>query len=66
MECVSEDITEQTCPLIAGCETRPVWLQMRDAIVQTLDSTTLGDLIAQSPRQLARPSAVEKSPAASR
>lgn len=66
MECVSEDITEQTCPLIAGCETRPVWLQMRDAIVQTLDSTTLGDLIAQSPRQQARPSAVEKSPAASR
>jgi DNA-binding IscR family transcriptional regulator len=36
--------------LIIGCETRPVWLQMRDAIVQTLDSTTLGDLIAQSTR----------------
>jgi Rrf2 family cysteine metabolism transcriptional repressor len=50
MECVSEDISEQTCPLIIGCETRPVWLQMRDAIVRTLDSTTLGDLISQSPR----------------
>ena len=54
MDCVSEDITEQTCPLIDGCETRPVWLQMRDAIVATLDSTTLGDLIAQSPRRSAR------------
>ena len=54
MECVSEDISEQTCPLIAGCETRPVWLQMRDAIVNTLDSTTLGDLINQSPRRSAR------------
>ena len=43
MDCVSEDITEQTCPLIEGCETRPVWMRMRDAIVSTLDSTTLGD-----------------------
>jgi Rrf2 family transcriptional regulator, cysteine metabolism repressor len=54
MECVSEDVSEQTCPLIIGCETRPVWLQMRDAIVKTLDSTTLGDLIAQSARTSAR------------
>jgi Rrf2 family transcriptional regulator, cysteine metabolism repressor len=53
MECVSEDLSEQTCPLIPGCETRPVWLQMRDAIVKTLDSTTLGDLISQSPRAAA-------------
>jgi Rrf2 family cysteine metabolism transcriptional repressor len=50
MECVSEDITEQTCPLIDGCETRPVWLRMRDAIAETLDSTTLADLIKDSPR----------------
>lgn len=49
MDCVSEDLSEQTCPLIDGCETRPVWLRMRDAIVSTLDSTTLGDLVAQSP-----------------
>jgi Rrf2 family protein len=54
MECVSEDVSEQTCPLIVGCETRPVWLQMRDAIAYTLDSTTLGDLISQSPRRSAR------------
>src|SRR5688500_9133913 len=50
MECVSEDVSEQTCPLIDGCEARPVWLRMRDAIVDTLDSMTLADLIAQSPR----------------
>ncbi len=50
MECVSEDVTEQTCPLIDGCETRPVWLRMRDAIAETLDSTTLADLIRDSPR----------------
>lgn len=54
MDCVSEDITEQTCPLIDGCETRPVWLRMRDAIVATLDSTTLADLIAESPRRSAK------------
>lgn len=53
MECVSEDITEQTCPLIDGCETRPVWLRMRDAIAETLDSTTLADLIRDSPRSRA-------------
>lgn len=50
MECVSEDISEQVCPLIDGCETRPVWLRMRDAIAETLDSTTLADLIKDSPR----------------
>lgn len=48
MECVSEDVSEQTCPLIDGCETRPVWLKMRDALVQTIDSITLADLISQS------------------
>jgi Rrf2 family cysteine metabolism transcriptional repressor len=51
MECVSEDVTEQTCPLIEGCETRPVWLRMRDAIVESIDSVTLQDLITQSPRR---------------
>ena len=65
MDCVSEDISEQTCPLIEGCETRPVWLEMRDAIVTTLDSNTLGDLIRQSPRKSARQSvAARKLPTA--
>lgn len=44
MECVSEDLADQTCPLIEGCETRPLWLKLRDSIVDTLDSTTLADL----------------------
>lgn len=63
MECVSEDLTEQTCPLIEGCETRPVWLRMRDAIAETLDSTTLADLINESPR--ARAAVREPAAAAS-
>ena len=46
MECVSEDLTEQTCPLIDGCETRPIWVKVRDSIAEALDSTTLADLIA--------------------
>lgn len=50
MDCVSEDESQQTCPLIDGCETRPVWLRMRDAITDALDSITLQDLIDGSPR----------------
>jgi Rrf2 family protein len=46
MDCVSEDPADQTCPLIDGCETRPVWLKVRDSIVEALDSTTLADLVA--------------------
>jgi Rrf2 family transcriptional regulator, cysteine metabolism repressor len=55
MDCVSEDVADQTCPLIDNCETRPIWLKMRDSIVDVLDSTTLADLIAPStkvPREL--------------
>ena len=63
MECVSEDVTEQVCPLIEGCETRPVWLRMRDAIAETLDSTTLADLIKDAPR--ARTESNEPAAAAS-
>lgn len=44
MECVSEDVNEQTCPLIDGCETRPIWIKVRDSIAEALDSTTLADL----------------------
>ncbi len=47
MDCVSEDVSEQTCPLIDGCETRPVWLKLRDSIAGVIDSMTLADLIAQ-------------------
>jgi len=62
MECVSEDESEQTCPLIEGCETRPVWLKMRDAIVDSLDSMTLADLIAQSPAKRRAEAVVPSTP----
>ncbi len=45
MECVSENIEEQTCPLIPGCQTRPVWIKVRDSIVDAIDSITLQDLL---------------------
>lgn len=48
MDCVSEDLSMQTCPLIPNCETRPVWEQVRDSIAATLDSLTLADLIRES------------------
>src|SRR5579884_4348370 len=38
MDCVSENVADQICPLIEGCETRPVWLKVRDSIVSALDS----------------------------
>lgn len=49
MDCVSEQIEDQTCPLIEGCETRPIWMKVRDSIVDALDSTTLADL-AKTPK----------------
>jgi Rrf2 family protein len=49
MDCVSEDEADQTCPLIDGCETRPVWLRLRDSIVDAIDSQTLADLIKVEP-----------------
>jgi Rrf2 family protein len=51
MDCVSENVQDQTCPLIEGCETRPVWLKVRDSIVEALDSLTLADLVSQSKRR---------------
>lgn len=44
MDCVSEVEADRTCPLIDGCETRPVWLKVRDAMVDAMDSTTLASL----------------------
>lgn len=55
MDCVSEDPADQTCPLIDGCETRPVWMKLRDSITEALDSTTLEDLITGSLRRPAVP-----------
>lgn len=53
MDCVSEDPADQTCPLIIGCETRPVWLKVRDSIIEALDSTTLEDLIRPGAAKMA-------------
>jgi Rrf2 family transcriptional regulator, cysteine metabolism repressor len=50
MECVSEDLAEQICPLIPNCETRPVWLRVRDSIAAALDTITLADLLKDGPR----------------
>ena len=55
MDCVSEDNDAQICPLIEGCETRPVWLKVRDSIVEALDSTTLADLIHSESPAAGRP-----------
>jgi DNA-binding IscR family transcriptional regulator len=44
MDCVSEDEADQTCPLIDGCLTRPVWLRVRDSIIEAIDTITLADL----------------------
>ncbi len=46
MECVSENIADQTCPLIPGCQTRPVWIKVRNSIIDAIDSMTLADLLA--------------------
>jgi Rrf2 family protein len=45
MDCVSENLTDQTCPLIPGCQTRPVWVKVRDSIIDAIDSITLADLL---------------------
>ena len=63
MDCVSEDPADQTCPLIEGCETRPVWLKVRDSIVEALDSTTLADLVATDRSARARHVTDEPVPA---
>ena len=38
MDCVSEDEADQTCPLIDGCQTRPVWLRVRDSIIAVIST----------------------------
>ena len=49
MDCVSENVADQVCPLIPGCQTRPVWVRVRDSIVDAIDSITLADLINNVP-----------------
>jgi Rrf2 family cysteine metabolism transcriptional repressor len=49
MDCVSENEADQTCPLIPGCLTRPVWERVRDSIIDAIDSITLADLLKPQP-----------------
>lgn len=58
MDCVSENEADQTCPLIDGCETRPVWVKVRDSIASAIDSVTLADLISQGQARRAAVAAV--------
>lgn len=55
MECVSEVVSDDLCPLIDGCATRVVWLKVRDNIVEALDSTTLADLVEGARARRSRP-----------
>ena len=48
MDCVSEEPTDDVCPLIAGCATRVAWVKVRDSIIDVLDSTSLADLLNES------------------
>ncbi len=48
MDCVSEELVDDICPLIDGCVTRVAWVKVRDSIIDVLDSTTLADLLEES------------------
>ena len=47
--CASEVRQAGRCAREEVCLTRPVWEKVRDSIVTALDSTTLADLIEQTP-----------------
>ena len=50
MVCVTEGDLVGTCDYnrLDGCSTKFLWARVRDAIVSTLDSVTLADLVQQS------------------
>ena len=54
MDCVSENEADQTCPLIPGCLTRPVWVRVRDSIIDAIDTITLADLLEAKPAGMAQ------------
>jgi Rrf2 family cysteine metabolism transcriptional repressor len=49
VQCASEVRQPGCCEREEVCLTRPVWEKVRDSIVNALDSTTLADLIEQTP-----------------
>jgi Rrf2 family cysteine metabolism transcriptional repressor len=42
VDCVNDP---RVCSRSASCVTRDIWIQIKDAIIQVLDSTTLQDLV---------------------
>ena len=48
MICATEGEMGVICDRLDGCSTRYLWSQVRDAVVNTLDSITLADLVKQS------------------
>jgi Rrf2 family protein len=54
MICATEGEMGVICDRLDGCSTRYLWSQVRDAIVTTLDSITLADLIKQSDGAIGR------------
>lgn len=52
MPCATLDGSEEPCNHEAVCSGPVLWLRVRDAITQALDSTTLADLVPQTRRTL--------------
>jgi Rrf2 family transcriptional regulator, cysteine metabolism repressor len=48
MICATEGEMGVICDRLDGCSTRYLWSQVRDAVVNTLDSITLADLVKRS------------------
>ncbi len=48
MICATEGEMGVICDRLEGCSTRYLWSQVRDAVITTLDSITLADLVKQS------------------
>lgn len=46
LDCVSEEEANCKCQHQSACRTRVVWERLRDSIAETLDSTTLADLVS--------------------
>jgi len=44
VDCVNDP---RVCSRSASCVTRDIWMQIKDAMIQVLDSTTLQDLVAR-------------------
>lgn len=48
MICATQDVMTSVCDRLDCCSTKFLWARVRDAIIATLDSLTLADLLRQS------------------